>query len=161
MNDPTPSPDESRDMCWQCGAPTLGARGVRLRLVAPSRRKLDALGCETRRRKRQDEVQLVIPRCRACRNRNFTAVLGIFAGCVAGALLAPFVAWLAWRAPSGAAAGAGGQTADFARAVGIIAGAAAAMLAIVLLRRRRGLRSIGRHPTLLALRRLGWRYPGG
>jgi hypothetical protein len=127
--------------CWQCGASADADCAYALRLVAGRSLQLDAQGYPVARGGRRDELRVEVPRCVACRNRSRDAIVIVFAGMAAGAILVPMLQSLFWRrlgpwlhigreGPLGTAS-----------AIGLVAGA------------------LNAYPPAVALKRAGWHEP--
>jgi hypothetical protein len=145
--------------CWQCGAPARADCAYVQHLVASPSRHLDAFGYPVVRGKRRDELRVAVPRCVACRDRSRNSIVILFAGMVAGAIVVPVLQsqfgpglgpWLhiGQERPLGSTS-----------AIGAVAGALTAILAIAWHRRRLGLRALNAHPSVLVLKRAGWHEP--
>jgi hypothetical protein len=112
-----------------------------------------------------DTVMVRVPRCAACRGRGLDGIVILFAGMIAGAIIAPVLQWLlfadvappAWlhvlthrHAPVGAVS-----------AIGLAVGALVAICGVAWRRRSLGLRSLNSYPPVVALKQAGWHFPSG
>jgi hypothetical protein len=150
--------DADDGACWQCGAPARAECAYALKLVAGQSLCLDAQGYPVVRGRRRDELRVAVPRCVACRDRGRDAIVILFASMIAGAILAPIlrsVLWPHFEPPPWLRLGHEGPLGT-ASAIGLVAGALAAILAIAWYRRRLGLRALNAYPPVLALKRAGW-----
>ena len=82
--------------CWQCGAPANPRSAYRLRLCAPSGRKLDARGYPVKRGSHQDSVSVPVPRCRRCQGRTRLLIASTLGGMLAGAIVVPILQAIFW-----------------------------------------------------------------
>jgi hypothetical protein len=145
--------------CWQCGAPAQADCAYALKLVAGESRQLDAQGYPVIRGRRRDQLRVAVPRCIACRNRSRDSIVILFASMVAGAILVPVVQSLFWPGlASWLHVGHEGPLGT-ASAIGLVAGAVAAITGVAWQRRRLGLRALNAYPPVLALKRAGWHEP--
>jgi hypothetical protein len=160
MIEEPPSPDHFDAACWQCGAPARPGDAFKFRLLAASQPALDPLGFPVKRNAATDQVTVVVPRCRKCRERFWLALVIVFCATIAGAILAAILRHLVW--PNGESpnslriAHPGGG--DLTTIVGIVLGFLVGLLCNILRDRAASLRSLGSYPPLFALRQLGWQH---
>lgn len=153
-------PDET---CWQCGAPASADCAFVLKLVAHPHLGLEARGFTTKRGRRQDRVNVRVPRCPNCRFRARLSVTLVLGSAVAGAIVAPILQSLLWphfAAPRWIRAGHRGNGGP-ATGIGFVIGLLLALLAVAVHRRLARIRSANSYPPVKMLRQAGWHYPSG
>lgn len=139
-----PASDANEGVCWHCGAPADPDYGFTQVLTCQPCELKDGQGYPVVRGQFKDYVRVRIPRCEACRNRNWISAFLVIAGFLVGGVL-----------------GMGFSSSGWAGFVGSLIGVVPPVLGILLYQRLAGRRwrSTADYPPLQRLRQAGWTDP--